>query len=187
MEGIPVPAIAGPADLAGLVARAAAGDEIAFTRIVAAHHDGMTRIAFIVTGDLDLADDAVAAAWSLAWRRLGSLRDPERLRAWLISIAANEARRLGRDRRRRNVVEIDIETQRELDGGADHGRWSAGDMDLVNALNRLPPADRALLALRYVAGFDSFELARATGRSASGTRARIARLLARLRTELSDD
>ena len=51
------------------------------------------------------------------------------------------------------------------------------DIDLINALARLDPDDRALLALRYVAGFDSTELARATGRSASGTRARLARLL----------
>lgn len=175
------------ADAADLIARARAGDEAAFTRIVAAHHDAMTRVAFIVTGDLDLADEAVARAWSLAWRRLGALREPDRLRAWLVSIAANEARRLGRDRRRRNVVEIDIETQLDLGGGTDHARRAAGDLDLVNALNRLPAEDRALLALRYVAGFDSFELARATGRSASGTRARLGRLLARLRTELSDD
>lgn len=143
MEAIPVPAITGQADVAGLVSRAAAGDEIAFTRIVAAHHDAMTRVAFIVIGDLDLADDAVAAAWSLAWRRLGSLREPDRLRAWLVSIAANEARRLGRERRRRNVVEVDIETQGELSGGADHGRRTAGDLDLVNALNRLSAEDRA--------------------------------------------
>jgi DNA-directed RNA polymerase specialized sigma24 family protein len=61
------------------------------------------------------------------------------------------------------------------------------DIDLANALARLEPDDRALLALRYVAGFDSSELARATGRSASGTRARLGRLLARLRTELDDD
>ena len=61
------------------------------------------------------------------------------------------------------------------------------DLDLANALAMLDPDDRALLALRYVAGFDSTELARATGRSPSGTRARLARLLDRLRTELSDD
>ena len=61
------------------------------------------------------------------------------------------------------------------------------DIDLANALARLDPDDRALLALRYIAGFDATELGRATGRSPSGTRARLARLLDRLRTELSDD
>lgn len=167
---------------ASLVERAAAGDEAAFARIVAAHHDAMARVAFIVTGDLDLADDAVAAAWALAWRRLRSLREPDKLRSWLVSIAANEARGLARARRRHTVVELDVAADL-ADGGRDPAA-RAQDLDLANALATLHPDDRALLALRYVAGFDSFELARATGRSASGTRARLARLLAKLRTEL---
>jgi RNA polymerase sigma-70 factor (ECF subfamily) len=185
MEAIPVTITTGAASDADLVARAAAGDETAFTRIVAAHHDAMARVAFIVTGDLDAADDAVAAAWALAWRRMDQVREPGRLRSWLVSIAANEARALARTRRRRPVVEIEAATGLEDARSPDPGARSA-DLDLVNALNRLAPDDRALLALRYVAGFDSFELARATGRSASGTRARLARLLERLRTELSD-
>jgi RNA polymerase sigma factor (sigma-70 family) len=62
----------------------------------------------------------------------------------------------------------------------------SGDIDLRNALATLEPTDRALVALRYVAGLDSFELATALGISASGTRARLARILARLRMELGD-
>ena len=57
-------------------------------------------------------------------------------------------------------------------------------MDLLAAMARLDPNDRALLAMRYVAGFDSNELSRATGISPSGTRNRLERLLARLREEL---
>ena len=57
-------------------------------------------------------------------------------------------------------------------------------LDLRNALNRLSPDDRALLALRYVAGLDSTELSRAIGLSPSGTRARLGRLLSTLREEL---
>lgn len=167
---------------ASLVERAAAGDEAAFARIVAAHHDAMARVAFIITGDLDMADEAVAAAWALAWRRLRSLREPDKLRSWLVSIAANEARGLARARRRHHVVELDVAA--DLAGGGMDPAARAQDLDLANALATLHPDDRALLALRYVAGFDSFELARATGRSASGTRARLARLLAKLRTEL---
>jgi RNA polymerase sigma-70 factor, ECF subfamily len=170
------------APAATLVERAAAGDEVAFTRIVGAHHDAMARVAFIVTGDLDLADDATAAAWAIAWRRLGSLREPEKLRSWLVSIAANEARGLVRARRRHHVVELDVAADLAVDG-MDPGVHAA-DVDLANALSHLGADDRTLLALRYVAGFDSFEIGRATGRSASGTRARLARLLARLRTEL---
>ena len=59
-------------------------------------------------------------------------------------------------------------------------------MDLRAALARLAPDDAALLAMRYVVGFDSNELALAIGISPSGTRSRIERLLNRLREELSD-
>ena len=166
------------------VALAGAGDETAFARIINAHHDDMTRVCFVICGDLDVADEAVQAAWPIVWRKLGSLRDPDRLRPWLVSIAANEARQLVRRRRRRTVVELAMVGS--MGSGVDPA-GQVGDLDLANALARLDPDDRALLALRYVAGFDSTELARATGRSPSGTRARLARLLGRLRTELSDD
>ena len=170
--------------LVGAVALAAAGDEAAFARIVQAHHDDMTRVCFVICGDLDVADEAVQAAWSIVWRKLGSLRDPARLRPWLVSVAANEARLLIRRRRRRTVVELAVA---DAAAPAVDPAGRVADLDLTNALARLDPDDRALLALRYVAGFDSTELARATGRSPSGTRARLARLLARLRTELRDD
>ena len=64
---------------------------------------------------------------------------------------------------------------------------NAALLDLADAMRRLDPDDRALLALRYVADFDSTELGRALGMSPSGVRTRLARLLARLRTELDDD
>jgi DNA-directed RNA polymerase specialized sigma24 family protein len=80
--------------VASAVQRAVAGDEVAFARIVDAYHGDLVRVAYVVAGDEQLAQDAVQAAWSIAWRKLGSLRDPERLRPWLISVAANEARQL---------------------------------------------------------------------------------------------
>ena len=88
---------------------AAAGDTVAFARIVTAYHADMVRVAYVVAGgSQDLADDAVQAAWAIAWRRLRSLRDPERLKPWLVSVAANEARQLCRRQRRVAVVEIDV-------------------------------------------------------------------------------
>jgi RNA polymerase sigma factor (sigma-70 family) len=173
--------------LARAIPLAVSGDQAAFARIVQAHHGDMTRVCYVICGDLDLADEAVQSAWAIAWKKLGTLKDPERLRPWLVSVAANEGRQLIRHRRRRTVVELSVSP------GAEHAQAAAdpagrtADLDLANALARLDPDDRALLALRYVAGFDSSELARATGRSASGTRARLARLLDRLRTELRDD
>ena len=163
--------------------RALAGDEGAFAWIVETFSSDMAQVCLVVVGDLELADEAVAAAWPIAWRTLGRLRDPERLRSWLISIAANQARQMARARRRRMVREIALPP---TDQPA-HSRDRDSEIDLKNALARLSPDDRALLALRYVAGFDSNELARATGLSPSGTRAKLARLLDKMRRELGDD
>jgi len=169
----------------GLVRRAVRGDERAFAEIVRQYHADMVRVCFVVGGDLDLAEEAVAAAWPIAWKRLPSLREPERLRPWLCSVAANEARQILRRRRRRSVVEIAVAAADETAWPDPAGR--AATLDLGRALAGLEADDRALLALRYVAGLNSFELGRATGMTPSGTRARLGRLLARLRKELGDD
>ena len=167
-----------------LLVAARAGNEAAFTGLVAAHHAEMLRVAFVITGDADVASDAAQRAWDIAWRKLDHLREPERIRSWLVAIAANEARQLSRHQRRRSVVEIAVGPRAD-----DAGDPTAGisRLDLVNALARLKPEDRELLAMRFVAGFDSFEIAAARGGSASGTRARIARVLAQLRKELDHD
>jgi RNA polymerase sigma-70 factor, ECF subfamily len=164
---------------------AAEGDDAAFASIVRAHHGDMARVCFVVCGDVDLADEAVQSAWPIAWRKLSTLRDPGRLRPWLISIALNEARQLLRRRRRGAVIALDVvdPSARMVADTAEH----VPDLDLRNALARLAPEDRALLAWRYVAGYEATEIAQATGRSPAGTRTRLFRLLARLRLELADD
>lgn len=169
------------------VALALDGDEAAFRWIVETHITGMTRVCFVICGDRWLADDAVAAAWPAAWRKLSTLRDPASLRAWLITIAANEARQLAAREGRRSLREIHIEDAEAINLSSGTFVERAEEIDLANALNALPPADRALLALRYVAGLNATELAAAIGLTPSGTRARLARLLDRLRLELRDD
>ena len=95
------------AAIAVTVKRAAEGDQVAFARLVAEHHAAMTRVAYVIVGDATVASDAVQAAWAIAWQRIGGLRDPDQVRAWLIAIAANEARgSLRRGRRQPVVVDI---------------------------------------------------------------------------------
>ena len=168
-----------------LIALAAAGDEAAFESIVSSYHEDMRRVCVVVAGEEGIAEEAVAAAWSIAWRKLGAVRDPARLRPWLVSVAVNEARQLLRARRRRALIEVPVVAGEEPGGSWDSGS-EIDSMDLRNALARLDPSDRALIAMRYLAGFDATELAFATGRSPSGTRARLARLLNRLEKDLRD-
>lgn len=160
---------------------AARGDEAAFARLVSEHHESMARVAFVICGDPDATRDAVQSAWSIAWRRLRTLRDPDRVRPWLIAIAANEARQAIRRQQRRPV--LDISDAMEHSAGGDPAE-SIGLVDLQRALAHLKPDDRRLLALRFVAGLDSSEIARHIGGSASGVRSRLARLIDRLRTDI---
>jgi RNA polymerase sigma factor (sigma-70 family) len=172
------------AAIAPTVERAIAGDELAFARIVGTYPLDLVRVAFVICGDEGLAEDAAQAAWWIAWRKLPSLRDPDRLRPWLVAVAANEARKVLKRERRHGVVELKVAPDPSPGAvppfGIDH-------VDLANALGRLAPEDRALVALRYAAGLDSSELAPALGMSASGVRTRLSRLLDRLRKELGDD
>ena len=90
----------------GLVRRAAAGDQVAFARLVGEHHSAMMRVAYVIVGDADTARDAVQSAWTIAWRRLGTLRDDAQVNAWLVAIAGNEARQLLRRSRRSVIVDV---------------------------------------------------------------------------------
>jgi RNA polymerase sigma-70 factor, ECF subfamily len=180
MDGIATDA----APATAIVERAATGDTVAFARIVSAYHADLARVAFVVSGGRhDIAEDAVQSAWAKAWTGLGSLRDPDRLKPWLISVAANEARQLCRRERRTRVVEIDVLAGTPT--GPDPADRADG-LDLERALTRLSADERYLLALRYEAGFDSTEIASVSNRPAATIRWRLARIRSRLRKELSD-
>jgi len=168
--------------VASTVALAGAGDEAAFARLVATYHTDMARVAFAACGDRDLAEDAVQSAWLIAWRKLHSLRDPERVRPWLLAVSANEARQLLR-RRRGPVVEIDVEAPGDARSDPSTG---IERVDLRRALAHLSPDDRALVAMHYVVDLSSDELGAAVGTSPSAARMRLSRIVDRLRKELGD-
>ena len=172
-----------PGISANMVADAAAGDALAFARIVELYHDDMARLCYVICGDREVAQESVQAAWAIAWRKLGSLRDPERLRPWLMSIAANEVRQYLRRQKRARVVDITV-----IDVGSERRDPARRVelLDLATALRRLTPEDRTLLAMRHVAGFDSPEIGTALGISAAAVRTRLSRLVARLRSELAE-
>jgi RNA polymerase sigma-70 factor (ECF subfamily) len=157
-------------------------DQAAFTQLVAGHDHELLRLAFVISGSRQAAEDAAQATWEQLWRKPPQLRAPEKLRSWLLSVCANEARQAARRRRRGDVLEAttasDILPATNL---------AAELVDLQIALGRLSMPDRELLALRFVAELASAEIADHLGLSPEGARTRIHRLLQRLRTELGHD
>jgi len=88
-----------------------------------------------------------------------------------------------RRQRRGRIVEIEVA---DIGSAVADPQMRTAESDLVAAVRRLNAEDRALLAMRYVAGFDATEIGGALGLSSSGVRSRLARLVGRLRQELSD-
>ena len=170
-------------DRSDVIASAAAGDEVAFQRIIAEHHDDMRRVCTYVTRDAVLAEEAVHAAWAIAWKKIGSVREPSSLRPWLMTVAVNELKRLLRKNKRRAQIEVKADAT-GVPGGIDPAT-GVDSLDLRTAVDRLDPDDRALLGMRYVAGFNANELAAVTGKSPAATRQRLKRLLDRLREDLA--
>jgi RNA polymerase sigma-70 factor (ECF subfamily) len=153
-----------------LVRRAADGDLAAFARIVRLHSENMTRVAFVVTGDLDVAARAAGAAWPVAWSGLRGRRSQEGLGPWLCSLAAAEAGILARSDPAAGRAAMTGPAQ-----SAEPVRGEA-DAEFVHAISRLDPGDRALLALRHVAGLSTAELARTNRLSRPPVAVRLARL-----------
>jgi len=164
----------------GILARVARRDHLAFTRLVEAHDADMARLCFVICGDLELARDATQNAWHRLWRDPPRLNDDRRLRSWLLTVAANEARQLAR-RRRRGAI---LEHRSARPEPAPRPDLGIERVDLERVLDRISPDERELLGLRYVLGMSSPEIATQLGLSAEGVRTRLRRLLARLRLEM---
>jgi RNA polymerase sigma-70 factor (ECF subfamily) len=170
---------AGPIDH-DMLAAVGEGDVAAFARIIELSHDDMARVAFVVSGVVEPARDAVQAAWPRAWKELGTMRNPERLRPWLMSIAAREARWLtdAGTRTREDVGQGG--TGAPATQASSAAAYGAEDLELARALAALDSHDRMIVGLRYVAGLGSDEIGRELGMPAGAVLARFARILKHL-------
>src|SRR5687767_5420454 len=81
-----------------LVAASRNGDGGAFARIVERYQAMVCAVTYSLLGDLALSEDAAQEVFVIAWQQLGTLREPNRLRAWLAGIARNVARSATRKR-----------------------------------------------------------------------------------------
>jgi len=79
-----------------LVQRAAAGDASAWEAFVLEYQQAVFRLAWLLLGDADEAQDVAQETFLRAWRALARFDPARPLRPWLLSIAAN----LARNRRR---------------------------------------------------------------------------------------
>ena len=83
-----------------LVRAAQTGDVTALALLLEQHRAGMRAVALSILGPVPDADDAVQDAVLVALRRIGDVRDPCAVGAWLRMIVRNRCRSLLRDTQR---------------------------------------------------------------------------------------
>ncbi len=88
---------------AELVAACQAGDRDAFGRIVERYQRLLCSLAYSATGSMGDSEDVAQETLIEAWRQLRSLREAEKLRAWLCGILRHKVGRLRRGNARQSV------------------------------------------------------------------------------------
>ena len=144
------------------------------------HGPMLLAAARVITLDNEEAQDLVQTTFEIALRRLDGLREPDALRAWLLTIQAREAFRVVR--RLRRLVSLDARVG-EI---ATHSPDLAQKADIRHALAALPRRTRAAIALHYLAGMTVPETALALGVSQNTIKSQLKTGLDRLRQELRD-
>lgn len=128
----------------GEPAGADAGRAAAFSGLLARALDRSYRMAAVILGNRDDAEDAVSDAALRAWQHISSLREPDRFDAWFNRIVINVCRDRLHQRRRPSVL------QREPASGGDPFSASVERVALTEALAQLTPEHRAVIALHFL-------------------------------------
>jgi RNA polymerase sigma-70 factor (ECF subfamily) len=134
---------------ADLVRRAAAGDAVAFERLVIARADRAFRTARAILGDESDARDATQEAFLSAWRELPRLRDLDSFDAWLRRILVNACHAQFRGRRRLHEISLDETLDRGDPGPQPSDQVSEADV-LARAFARLDADKRSILVLHHL-------------------------------------
>ena len=164
-----------------ILARAAGGDADSFAALIEPLLDPAYRLAAVMLADRPAAEDAVQEASVKAWRKLRQLRgDVGSLRAWFLSIVANECR-MARRQRWWSVVRL-AEVRAPAAGGDPSDERSS---DLTRALLRLSAEDRLPLVLHFYLDLPLEEVARTLGLSPAAAKSRIYRAAKRMRADLT--
>ncbi len=156
------------------------GDADAFARLMRKYQAPLLASAYHLLGQAEDAQDVAQETFIEAYRCLPTLRDGDKLRAWLFAMLRFRCLHF---RRRRRHVEVPLEQIADLPASpapefAGHAVWEA--------LLRLPLTDREIIAARYLQELNFAEIAGVLDISVHNAEVRCARVRARLRAILHE-
>jgi RNA polymerase sigma-70 factor (ECF subfamily) len=166
-----------------LIQRARQGDELAWADLVRQHQTAIFRLAYLLLGDPDDAEDAAQEAFIRAYRALESFDTSRPLRPWLLRITANLAH--NRQRSLGRYWAALKRFGRLQDEGTLHpearSQQSFQAQTLRDAVSRLKQSDQEVIYLRYFLNLSVEETAQAIDAAPGTVKSRSHRALKRLR------
>ena len=152
-----------------------------FADLVAPLVPAAQRLAYGMLQNPHDCEDAVQEATFKAWRAFPRLRERSDIRAWFLTIVANECRQRRRSRWW-SILKLGAPVVEEpTPSGSDEDA-----MDLRRALNRLPADMKLAVVLRYYLDLPFDEVGRVFGVNGNAARARVHRALVRLRVDVPE-
>lgn len=171
-----------------LVRLARSDNPLAWEKLVRQYQEPVFRLAYLILGDADDAEDAAQETFIRAHAALARFYETRPLRPWLLSIAANLARN-----RRRSLGRYWGALQRAFQANPSPfhpppERTTAADARrLREAVTRLRPDGQDIIYLRYFLGLSEAEAAAALDIPAGTAKSRLSRALAHLRRVIETD
>lgn len=188
-----------------------AGDEAAFAELMREYGGGMLRVAMMYVSSRAVAEDVVQEAWLGVLKGIDRFEGRSSLKTWLFRIVANTAKTRGM-RESRSIPfsalggdagnEPTVDPDRFLGSGERFpGHWGvppqawAPESRLLSEetlgviereIERLPPAQRAVITMRDVQGFTSEEVCNALDLSETNQRVLLHRARAKVRGALEE-
>lgn len=161
------------------------GRPASFDEVFVSHHARLVRLAGLLCGDRDEAEDVVADVFARTYRRWRTvpIEDPG---AYLRRGVVNEVR--SRWRRRDTRRRIDRAQRHEATVESPPADAGLGDQDRLRvALGRLPERQRAALVLRFYEDRSEAETAALLGVPTGTVKSTVSRGLERLQALLEED
>ena len=159
-------------------------DESRFREFVGARSKALLQTAYLLTGDWEYSRDLVQGALASLARRWGQLADPERAEAYarkaVYHAHIDRTRRLAWRRERSTASVPDTPVP-----GGDPADAVVNREEVLAALRRLPPRQRAVVVLRYFEDRSDDEIAEVLGITAGTVRSQHHKALKALRVTVT--
>ena len=180
--GTPIARSARPPRSAG--ATGASDATAGVTALYEAHASGLIRLAVIMLGDRQAAEDVVQDAFFGLYRRWDRLSDPAKALSYARSAVLNGCRDVLRIRNRPARLELVAEAGESAEAAALVGE---AHQEVLAAIRALPARQREALVLRYYADLSEEEIARAMGISRGTVKSTLSRAVAALARTLREN